>query len=264
MSNVQLENGFTRIANELLDELCRFPFSKRQLKVMLFLARKTYGFNKKTDDLTVVQIANGTGLTRPHASATLAELDSMKCVLKRDGKRGYIIGINKNFGQWVPSQNGTRPETGTTPSQNGTDSVPKRDTQNTTSKDNLKIHKPSSPTKANHYPEDFERIWNARPRRAGSNPKPRAFEAWQARIREGKTTAEKAYEQVVAYARFCANTGKVGTEFVMQLATFFGPKNEAFLADWTPPQKQQEQGGQRYQGLVNKNYGQTRGGILDD
>lgn len=132
----QLEDGYTRIAHELLEAITRHPFTKRQYKVLLYIIRKTYGYGKKTDDMTVTQIANGTGLTRPHASGALHELIETNTVLKRDGKYGYVLGINKDYGNWIPSQNGTCPKTGTTPSQNGTETVPKRDTQYITPIDN--------------------------------------------------------------------------------------------------------------------------------
>lgn len=117
MTGPQLENGHVRIANELLDAILRAGFTKRQLLVLFFIARKTYGYGKKTDDMTVQQIANGTGLTRPHASATVRELEVINAVLKRDGKYGYLLGINKNYGEWrtVPKQDAPRPETGHVP-----------------------------------------------------------------------------------------------------------------------------------------------------
>jgi hypothetical protein len=36
------------------------------------------------------------------------------------------------------------------------------------------------------------------------------------------------------YAEFCKSTGKVGTEYVMQAATFFGP-DQRYLEPWTLP-----------------------------
>ena len=62
----QLEDGHTRIANELLDAIIAFDFSKRQQKIVLQVIRKTYGFNKKVDDMTVSQIARSCRLQRSH------------------------------------------------------------------------------------------------------------------------------------------------------------------------------------------------------
>ena len=118
---------------------------------------------------------------------------------------------------------------------------------------------------ASGYPEAFERLWEDRPRRAGNDPKPKAYEAWKARNREGKTTEQEAHARLLAYRRFCESTGKLGTETVMQLASFFGPKNEAYLQDWAPPRQPGPPGDPaRYHGLADKDYGTTRAGILDD
>ena len=136
MTGPQLEDGYLRIANELFEAILRFGFSKRQLHVLLAILRKTYGFGKRADDMTVQQIANLTEIPRQHVSAALSELVAMNAVLKRDGAYGYVPGINKNYQQWQPSQNRTRPKTGRTPSQNRTVTVPKQDTQKTTPKDN--------------------------------------------------------------------------------------------------------------------------------
>lgn len=48
MANPQIENGYTRIANELLEALLLANLSKRQLLVALAVIRQTYGFNRKT------------------------------------------------------------------------------------------------------------------------------------------------------------------------------------------------------------------------
>nr|WP_249532890.1 replication protein [Escherichia coli] len=51
------EDGFMRVANEITDSLLMADLTVRQLKVMLAIMRKTYGFNKPMDRLTNTQIA---------------------------------------------------------------------------------------------------------------------------------------------------------------------------------------------------------------
>ena len=63
LASPQTEHGFTRLADELLDALIRYPFTKRQYKVVLAVIRKTYGFQKQVDDLTAPQLAAMTGWT---------------------------------------------------------------------------------------------------------------------------------------------------------------------------------------------------------
>ncbi|MFM0724816.1 replication protein [Paraburkholderia strydomiana] len=53
----QVEDGHIKIANELYDAVLNYPFTARQLKVLLAIVRKTYGFNKKRDDVSASQIS---------------------------------------------------------------------------------------------------------------------------------------------------------------------------------------------------------------
>lgn len=84
----------------------------------------------------------------------------------------------------------------------------------------------------------LERVKAIYPKRAGGNPWGKAAKAINARLDEGATV-----EQLVAgterYAGYCAATGKVGTEFVKQAATFFGPDCH-FREPWNlPPSRAQ-------------------------
>ena len=88
------------------------------------------------------------------------------------------------------------------------------------------------------YPEEFETLWRAYPKRMGDNPKRKAFKAWRARITAGRT-ADEIQAGVVRYAAFIAATGKAGTEFVKQAATFLGP-DEGFAAEWQASQAQND------------------------
>jgi len=135
----QLENGFTRIANELFDAVIRSEFSKRELKIILLIIRKTYGFGKKTDDMTLTQIANATGLDLAHVSKAVKVLFERKVLLKRQGRFGLILGINKDYGEWItlPKQQGVA-KTASEPCQNGKLTLPKQQTQKITPKETTK------------------------------------------------------------------------------------------------------------------------------
>lgn len=84
------------------------------------------------------------------------------------------------------------------------------------------------------YSTVFEnRAWRIYPNRVGSNPKKRAYNAWEARISEGALIQDMVWG-LACYADFCGATGKTGTEYVMQAATFFGP-DKHYENDWTIP-----------------------------
>ena len=77
---------------------------------------------------------------------------------------------------------------------------------------------------------DFRMIY---PKRAGDQGWRRALRAGNARLAEGHTPTE-ILDGARRYARFCAATGKVNTEYVKQAATFLGPE-KSFLLPWTAP-----------------------------
>lgn len=77
MANPQIENGYTRIANELLEATAKFPFNGSQLRMILFLWRKTYGFQKKEDAISLSQWELGTGLNRRTIQREIRALQKM-------------------------------------------------------------------------------------------------------------------------------------------------------------------------------------------
>jgi len=88
------------------------------------------------------------------------------------------------------------------------------------------------------YSDEFIEAWGLYPKRAGSNPKRKAFIAFERRITDGLAKHEEIYfelfQGIRKYANYCNATGNTGTEFVMQAATFFGP-DKHYENDWTIP-----------------------------
>ncbi|UWH11788.1 replication protein [Escherichia coli] len=91
-----IDDGYTRFANELLEAIASADLTARQLKVMLAYVRKTYGFNKKTDRIADEQISQLTGLSRQNINKAKKELISMNCLFM-DGNQ---IGVNREVSAW--------------------------------------------------------------------------------------------------------------------------------------------------------------------
>ncbi|MFH2893697.1 hypothetical protein [Klebsiella pneumoniae] len=99
------------------------------------------------------------------------------------------------------------------------------------------------------YSPAFEEAWQAYPKRSGGNNKLSAFKAWNARIKQG-VKPETMLEGVKRYAAFMAFEGKIGTSFVKQAATFFGPDKhfeEAWLVETTANKATTRQDQSRYE-----------------
>ena len=104
MASPQKENGYTSIANELLEQLYRRRFSASQLKILLLVIRFTYGFNRKTATLSNTFIAAGTGMHEITVSkevGTLLRDNVLKLYKKPSFHNSRIIGINKDYESWL-------------------------------------------------------------------------------------------------------------------------------------------------------------------
>ena len=51
MANPQLENGFTRIANEILEALSKAELSGSEFRLAIAILRFTYGMQKKSAEI---------------------------------------------------------------------------------------------------------------------------------------------------------------------------------------------------------------------
>ena len=91
-----IDDGYTRIANELLEAVMAADLTARQLKVVLAVIRKTYGFGKKFDRITNTQISAMTGIHHTHVCKAKNEMIAMKIIVTN----GLAIGVNKVISDW--------------------------------------------------------------------------------------------------------------------------------------------------------------------
>jgi phage replication O-like protein O len=97
MVSPQLENGFTQIANEILEHLCEPGINGSEFRVLLLVIRKTYGFKKKSDRISLSQFEKYTRMKRAQAVETIKALLAKKILLVVEGK----FSFNKNYSEWV-------------------------------------------------------------------------------------------------------------------------------------------------------------------
>jgi phage replication O-like protein O len=100
----QLEDGYTRLANALLDALLAARLTARQWQVVMVIIRKTYGYNKKEDDISASQIGACCAMNRTHVTETLNQLARMNIISKRPGVHGSILSMQKNSALWGGDQ----------------------------------------------------------------------------------------------------------------------------------------------------------------
>jgi phage replication O-like protein O len=98
----QLEDGYSRLANELLDAVMAAGLSETEMCVVLAVWRKTYGYSKKMDWISNEQLEQMIGKHLTHCS-TAKNLLINKNVFIQEGRR---VGMNTNISEWKTKNNG--------------------------------------------------------------------------------------------------------------------------------------------------------------
>jgi len=101
--DIQVDNGeFTRIHNSILEVLSRLQVSSLELRIVLFILRKTYGFGKKTDVISLSQFES-CGSDRRRIFDAVKKLIQLNIITrKKKGLQTYEYGFNKYIEQWSP------------------------------------------------------------------------------------------------------------------------------------------------------------------
>jgi phage replication O-like protein O len=103
MSNPQTENGYTRIANELMDILISTDISSQEMRAALFVIRKTYGYNKKEDFIALSQFQKALNISKTRASQIINSLVNKNILTVTENINGltkkYLF--NKHFKKWT-------------------------------------------------------------------------------------------------------------------------------------------------------------------
>lgn len=103
MSEIDVNNGFVRVANKLLEVIYSSNFNATQLKILLMIIRYTYGFNRKSHNLSITFISKGTGISRRSVGQELRVLIDAKVLSvfeNHTATESREISINKDYTIW--------------------------------------------------------------------------------------------------------------------------------------------------------------------
>jgi phage replication O-like protein O len=104
MANPQLEDGYTPIANEILDALARIRVPGCARQVLDVIIRKTYGWGKKADRISLSQLSEATRLSRVYvvkARHTLEQMNLIKLGVTQKGNgTETTYWFNKDYETW--------------------------------------------------------------------------------------------------------------------------------------------------------------------
>jgi phage replication O-like protein O len=105
LDSPQLEDGFTPVANPIMEALARTQLSGYEWRVLLFLLRKTYGWSKKSDRIALSQFVDGTGICQRRIIEAVNSLVAKNIIHKTSAEKrtskGREYAFNKHYGSWV-------------------------------------------------------------------------------------------------------------------------------------------------------------------
>lgn len=100
MTSPQTEDGFTRIANEVMEKIYEAPLSGTELRICLYVIRKTWGWKKIEDKISFSQIEKDLKLSRKMVGETLRKLVTKKLLLRTSGGIN-TLKFNKHYEEWL-------------------------------------------------------------------------------------------------------------------------------------------------------------------
>ena len=139
MANPQRENGFTGVANEIMDRLAMLKINGTQFRILMVIFRYTYGFQRCEHDLSITFLAKATGINPRVIRRELKTLiDSHVILVSKESTKSdsRVLKFNKDYDTW---QEGTKKssEDKKDPSQ-GTKKTSQEGTKKTSKKETLK------------------------------------------------------------------------------------------------------------------------------
>ncbi|SNZ14521.1 phage replication protein O [Terribacillus aidingensis] len=102
MAKPQRENGYTGIANEIMQEIAKVNLNGTQFRLVIVIWRYTYGFQRKMYPMSVRFLAEHTDAGRTQVSRELDVLIARNIVITGEANsKGRHIGFNKDYTSWL-------------------------------------------------------------------------------------------------------------------------------------------------------------------
>lgn len=104
--NPQIEDGYTKISNELLEQIYAAHFNPTQFGIIFCVIRNTYGYNRKIWKMSASYISKAIGRDARSVQREIIKLVNMKVLISEIGSTTSCkrLGINKKYKDWdVPT-----------------------------------------------------------------------------------------------------------------------------------------------------------------
>lgn len=96
---INKEDGYVAIANGLVEQFAKINLSGSEWRILWAIFRKTYGWQKKADRISISQFEEITGMHRPNVVRAITKLIEKNIIIKNEK---YIneYGLQKDVSKW--------------------------------------------------------------------------------------------------------------------------------------------------------------------
>lgn len=111
LASPQKENGYTPIANEILDQLVKLSLNGTQLRIVIVVWRYTYGFSRRQHNLSINFILKAMGLQKTQYKQVSREIKKLFDIgllheVSKSDDKTRVISFNKNYDLWTNKSSG--------------------------------------------------------------------------------------------------------------------------------------------------------------
>jgi len=103
-AEIILGQRFTRIPNDILEALARTYLSPNESKIIFFIIRKTFGWHKTEDWISLSQIVEGTRIAKPNVCRRLNSLKRRNIIERPDR---WHVSLQLDYSLWIQSKSVT-------------------------------------------------------------------------------------------------------------------------------------------------------------
>jgi phage replication O-like protein O len=103
MASPQKENGYTMLANEILDHIMQTAFNGTQFRIVIAVWRNTYGYQRKEHAMSIDYIAQATKVHPTQVKRevkNLIEQNVIVVVKEADNNKARTISFNIDYDTW--------------------------------------------------------------------------------------------------------------------------------------------------------------------
>ena len=95
----EIKNCYTKIPNDMLEAMFRLDISGNEMRIFLYIIRRTYGFHRDSAEISLTEIASAVGMKKTHVSNALKKLEGMSIIERRSaqGSHPQMISVSEKI-----------------------------------------------------------------------------------------------------------------------------------------------------------------------